>query len=209
MIELILFLIGAIFFMFVILMSCILYKVKNKENYSILNHFPFELNKEIWMIVSILFIVIIFIISSSMRFLINPTNHVNYFLSNVIGFIFIINYLLMFSIFQIKIERSFKIYNIIASLFSSLTFSIDLFGILYILRSDNFNRLYFIPFIVLLVMKLGFIILTLIKGFETNDKIINREEIIYKRKKVISLCLLQWSSIILLLVSNFIYLIML
>ena len=46
MTELILFLIGAIFFVFIILMSCILYKVKSKENYSILNHFPFELNKE-------------------------------------------------------------------------------------------------------------------------------------------------------------------
>ena len=209
MIEFILFLIGVVFFLFVVLMSSILYKIKRKEGYSLLNHFPFELNNEYWVIISILFITSIFIVSSGMRFLINPTNHVNYFLSNVIGFIFIISYLLMFSLFYIKFEKSFKIYNVLSSLFSSLTFVIDLFGILYIFRSDNFSRLYIIPFIILLIIKAILIIFTLIRGIENNDKIINGEEVIYKRKKVISLCLLQWSSIILLLVSNIIYLKML
>ena len=144
----------------------------------------------------ILLVSIILLIISGDMFLLNPTNHVNYFLSNVIGFIFIILELLFFTLFYFKFENGFKIHIILSSFFASLVLAINIFGILFILRSDNFSYLFLIPFILLVIGELILLVITFINGFETSEKILVDNIETNKRKSFIPLALLEWGSII-------------
>ena len=133
MVNLILLFIAILIFVFTTSLSLILFKKQKNEVYNIKNYFPHELNRLDsfkYMSLLILLVSIILLIISGDMFLLNPTNHVNYFLSNVIGFIFIILELLFFTLFYFKIENGFKIHIILSSFFASLVLAINIFGVL-------------------------------------------------------------------------------
>ena len=199
MVNLILLFIAILIFVFTTSLSLILFKKQKNEVYNIKNYFPHELNRLDsfkYMSLLILLVSIILLIISGDMFLLNPTNHVNYFLSNVIGFIFIILELLFFTLFYFKFENGFKIHIILSSFFASLVLAINIFGILFILRSDNFSYLFIIPFILLVIGELVLLVITFINGFETSEKILVDNIETNKRKSFIPLALLEWGSII-------------
>ena len=199
MVNLILLFIAILIFVFTTSLSLILFKKQKNEVYNIKNYFPHELNRLDsfkYMSLLILLVSIILLIISGDMFLLNPTNHVNYFLSNVIGFIFIILELLFFTLFYFKFENGFKIHIILSSFFASLVLAINIFGILFILRSDNFSYLFLIPFILLVIGELILLVITFINGFETSEKILVDNIETKKRKSFIPLALLEWGSII-------------
>ena len=199
MVNLILLFIAILIFVFTTSLSLILFKKQKNEVYNIKNYFPHELNRLDsfkYMSLLILLVSIILLIISGDMFLLNPTNHVNYFLSNVIGFIFIILELLFFTLFYFKFENGFKIHIILSSFFASLVLAINIFGILFILRSDNFSYLFLIPFILLVIGELILLVITFINGFETSEKILVDNIETNKRKSFIPLALLEWGSII-------------
>lgn len=199
MVNLILLFIAILIFIFTTSLSLILFKKQKNEVYNIKNYFPHELNRLDsfkYMSLLILLVSIILLIISGDMFLLNPTNHVNYFLSNVIGFIFIILELLFFTLFYFKFENGFKIHIILSSFFASLVLAINIFGILFILRSDNFSYLFIIPFILLIIGELVLLVITFINGFETSEKILVDNIETNKRKSFIPLALLEWGSII-------------
>lgn len=199
MVNLILLFIAILIFVFTTSLSLILFKKQKNEVYNIKNYFPHELNRLDsfkYMSLLILLVSIILLIISGDMFLLNPTNHVNYFLSNVIGFIFIILELLFFTLFYFKFENGFKIHIILSSFFASLVLAINIFGILFILRSDNFSYLFIIPFILLIIGELVLLVITFINGFETSEKILVDNIETNKRKSFIPLALLEWGSII-------------
>ena len=199
MVNLILLFIAILIFVFTTSLSLILFKKQKNEVYNIKNYFPHELNRLDsfkYMSLLILLVSIILLIISGDMFLLNPTNHVNYFLSNVIGFIFIILELLFFTLFYFKFENGFKIHIILSSFFASLVLAINIFGILFILRSDNFSYLFLIPFILLVIGELILLVFTFINGFETSEKILVDNIETNKRKSFIPLALLEWGSII-------------
>ena len=199
MVNLILLFIAILIFVFATSLSLILFKKQKNEVYNIKNYFPHELNRLDsfkYMSLLILLVSIILLIISGDMFLLNPTNHVNYFLSNVIGFIFIILELLFFTLFYFKFENGFKIHIILSSFFASLVLAINIFGILFILRSDNFSYLFIIPFILLVIGELILLVITFINGFETSEKILVDNIETNKRKSFIPLALLEWGSII-------------
>lgn len=199
MVNLILLFIAILIFVFATSLSLILFKKQKNEVYNIKNYFPHELNRLDsfkYMSLLILLVSIILLIISGDMFLLNPTNHVNYFLSNVIGFIFIILELLFFTLFYFKFENGFKIHIILSSFFASLVLAINIFGILFILRSDNFSYLFLIPFILLVIGELVLLVITFINGFETSEKILVDNIETNKRKSFIPLALLEWGSII-------------
>lgn len=199
MVNLILLFIAILIFVFTTSLSLILFKKQKNEVYNVKNYFPHELNRLDsfkYMSLLILLVSIILLIISGDMFLLNPTNHVNYFLSNVIGFIFIILELLFFTLFYFKFENGFKIHIILSSFFASLVLAINIFGILFILRSDNFSYLFIIPFILLIIGELILLVITFINGFETSEKILVDNIETNKRKSFIPLALLEWGSII-------------
>ena len=199
MVNLILLFIAILIFVFATSLSLILFKKQKNEVYNIKNYFPHEINRLDsfkYMSLLILLVSIILLIISGDMFLLNPTNHVNYFLSNVIGFIFIILELLFFTLFYFKFENGFKIHIILSSFFASLVLAINIFGILFILRSDNFSYLFLIPFILLVIGELILLVITFINGFETSEKILIDNIETNKRKSFIPLALLEWGSII-------------
>lgn len=199
MVNLILLFIAILIFVFATSLSLILFKKQKNEVYNIKNYFPHELNRLDsfkYMSLLILLVSIILLIISGDMFLLNPTNHVNYFLSNVIGFIFIILELLFFTLFYFKFENGFKIHIILSSFFASLVLAINIFGILFILRSDNFSYLFLFPFILLVIGELILLVITFINGFETSEKILVDNIETNKRKSFIPLALLEWGSII-------------
>ena len=199
MVNLNLLFIAILIFVFATSLSLILFKKQKNEVYNIKNYFPHELNRLDsfkYMSLLILLVSIILLIISGDMFLLNPTNHVNYFLSNVIGFIFIILELLFFTLFYFKFENGFKIHIILSSFFASLVLAINIFGILFILRSDNFSYLFLIPFILLVIGELILLVITFINGFETSEKILVDNIETNKRKSFIPLALLEWGSII-------------
>ena len=199
MVNLILLFIAILIFVFTTSLSLILFKKQKNEVYNIKNYFPHELNRLDsfkYMSLLILLVSIILLIISGDMFLLKPTNHVNYFLSNVIGFIFIILELLFFTLFYFKFENGFKIHIILSSFFASLVLAINIFGILFILRSDNFSYLFLIPFILLVIGELILLVITFINGFETSEKILVDNIETNKRKSFIPLALLEWGSII-------------
>lgn len=199
MVNLILLFIAILIFVFTTSLSLILFKKQKNEVYNVKNYFPHELNRLDsfkYMSLLILLVSIILLIISGDMFLLNPTNHVNYFLSNVIGFIFIILELLFFTLFYFKFENGFKIHIILSSFFASLVLAINIFGILFILRSDNFSYLFLIPFILLIIGELILLVITFINGFETSEKILVNNIETNKRKSFIPLALLEWGSII-------------
>ncbi len=199
MVNLILLFIAILIFVFTTSLSLILFKKQKNEVYNIKNYFPHELNRLDsfkYMSLLILLVSIILLIISGDMFLLNPTNHVNYFLSNVIGFIFIVLNLLFFTLFYFKFENGFKTHIILSSFFASLVLAINIFGILFILRSDNFSYLFIIPFILLIIGELVLLVITFINGFETSEKILIDNIETYKRKNFIPLALLEWGSII-------------
>ncbi len=208
--NLLIFSIGITIFIFTIIIS--LFNNKNNGKYSFLNHFPFEIacDNNIKIINSImLFVSIILIVANVFCFIIFPTNHVNYFLSNVIGTLFIIVYVLFYSLFYIRFEKSYLFHNIVSSFFGSISLILDAFGILYILRSDNFNKLYIIIYSLLLIFKIVTIVLLLIKGLSASEKIINENDIQYKRKRIIVYSVYEWINILLLIITNLTYFIIL
>lgn len=210
--NLLIYSIGILIFIFTIIISVVINKNKYNDKYSLLNHFPFEIahDNNIKIINSImLFVSIILIVANTFCFIIFPTNHINYFLSNVIGTLFIIVYVLFYSLFYIRFEKSYLLHNIVSSFFGSISLILDAFGILYIFRSDSFDKLYIIIYLLLLVLKFVTIVLLLIKGLSASEKIINENEIQYKRKRIIVYSVYEWINILLLIITNLTFFIIL
>lgn len=210
--NLLIYLIGVFIFVFMIIIAYITNKTLYNKNFSFLNYFPFEIsNRHNYKIVNfiVLFTSIIFIVANMFSFIILPTNHVNYFLSNVIGSLFIIEYILFFSIFYFRFEKSYLYHNIISSFFSSLSLILDAFGVLYILRSDCYSRLYIIIFALFFVIKSITIIVLLINGINFSEKVVTESGTQFKRRKIIFYAFFEWINIVLLIITNLIYLIIL
>lgn len=208
MVNLILLLISLVILIFTSLLSLSIFKKQKQENYNIKNYFPHELNRiDSFKYISLLILLssILLILISGDMFLLHPTNHVNYFLSNVIGFVLIVSELLYFTLFYFKFENGFKTHIILSSIFTSLVLAINLFGIMFILRSDNFSYLYIIPFAILFILVLVLLIITMNKGLETSKKVTIENNEVYVRKDIIPLALLEWVSIIVLFISLLIF----